>query len=538
MGKVLNSIVVTLVLIILAVLLWIVLDTAEFDDNQKLINNNDNDNQKIELSFETGVGSGKASVSELKTSDLSDALLNDKNSQKLQNNKEKNQKEKNQKESDIKECILNQTENFETELKPCPFIPALASKRHHHIQNLIIQMPFELIQSGKPLKEIDEFGEIIESTSHIQVEKIGISDLGDIYILSGYNYVFPASEYSYEQTIEYDEVWVEKGEHIQIYTDDTKKIHYSISGTREYYEQFDELKPNCPDIHDSRVIVARGEYSIDSQRCEQKEDLEKIGQEIVKFSDIELEKCINRSLGRSVNLKIKQYDLNQLVELKCISQKIRNLNGVSKIPNLKVLILNVENIGNLEEIKKLKSIEALLLRNGDSIDIEGLLDFDQLVYLKLEKIEVENLNMIGELINLKSLVLLKNNILDATFLEHAGAIENLVIKENVIDSFEYYPQLALKFLDLSLTNISNVEQIAQYSELEILRIQNARLVNIDALYGMPKLKVLKVEMNKISQANIFANGANKLNELYLVNNPIDCDYSLLKDLDFVSLDCR
>ncbi|MCJ8311768.1 MAG: hypothetical protein HRU38_05860 [Saccharospirillaceae bacterium] len=205
----------------------------------------------------------------------------------------------------IASCIINQTKAFKTDLKPCAKIDRLKFKNMGHIKNLIITRPFELIQSGVPVNNIDENGEQTSSPSFIQLKKIGVSGLGDIYILPGYQYAFPESEYSYEIQMKYNGQWTEYGENIEIYMDDPVKKYKSFTGV---VEQTDPLKvdlPACPEINQDFLITSKNEYYIRRGICQKQQGEFRQDHSIVDFNDIDLHKCIKKNLKLKSNEEIK-----------------------------------------------------------------------------------------------------------------------------------------------------------------------------------------------------------------------------------------
>ncbi|MCJ8311769.1 MAG: hypothetical protein HRU38_05865 [Saccharospirillaceae bacterium] len=147
------------------------------------------------------------------------------------------------------------------------------------------------------------------------------------------------------------------------------------------------------------------------------------------------------------------------------------------------------------------------------------------------------MNKLSDLQNLKTLILNKNKLTDSSFVEHIGSIENLSLKDNFINRLGYYPNLNLKYLELTNTNLQTVDGLENYFNLEEIRLLDNELYNIDALLNLPKLRILNAQGNNISDVSKFAIKNSSVVDLNLRVNPIDCLYTSLKEVDGVVLSC-
>ena len=160
-------------------------------------------------------------------------------------------------------------------------------------------------------------------------------------------------------------------------------------------------------------------------------------------------------------------ELNQLD----IRYVVRDLAGLEKAVNLKILVCNYRRISDIRPLAELKQLEQLSLHGNEISDITPLAELKQLEQLSLSGNKISDITPLAELKQLKKLYLDGNEISDITALAELKGVRELSLKDN---------------------SINDVSVLEKFEHLESLDISGNRIDStaIDKLCAkLPKLKV-------------------------------------------------
>lgn len=288
-----------------------------------------------------------------------------------------------------------------------------------------------------------------------------------------------------------------------------------------------------------------------------------------------IRKAINKPTG-----EIYKSDVEKITVLDASNQGLYALNGISLLPNLKVLYAQDNLIRNFpfNELAKLEKLSKVDLSNN-------LLGVYSASSLDLTNVNIESLNLSNNCLerirfseensSIKELDLSSNKIKDISEFEKLTSLESLYLKDNPIEDFssisEYNDKLKdmdfilpsptpsqtpitfpdenlekairssigrsngsiyeshlsnIKHLTIPDNNIENLEGIQYLSELRVLSISNNLVTNIEPLRSLKNLKDLYLEGNKIEDIEPLGELKN-LNSLFMS----DCGVSDVSPLE-------
>lgn len=152
---------------------------------------------------------------------------------------------------------------------------------------------------------------------------------------------------------------------------------------------------------------------------------------------------------------------------------------MEELTELKVWSSGVRYLGGLEYAINLESLD---LYNNNIIDITEVSRLERLKYLNLSANNIKDISAISKLEKLERLDLYKNNIVDISAL---GGLKNL------------------KEVDLQFNNIQDCSALANIKGLEVLKLQGNYIEDFKPLKELKGLRVLWVNGNSVKDYTQF-----------------------------------
>ncbi|MFX0098036.1 MAG: leucine-rich repeat domain-containing protein, partial [Candidatus Hodarchaeota archaeon] len=154
-------------------------------------------------------------------------------------------------------------------------------------------------------------------------------------------------------------------------------------------------------------------------------------------------------------------------------QKIKEVEGLSKLIRLKSLNLSFNNIRRIPNLGFLKDLEVLKLQNNQISNIEGLNEVSSLTLLDLSNNKISRIEGLGNLVNLRTLILSNNQIREIRPSELPRNLNVLLLDHNKISKIQGLDHLSwLRQLDLSFNKISWLMNLQYLVRLSVLSIHN------------------------------------------------------------------
>ncbi|AQT67853.1 Internalin-A precursor [Anaerohalosphaera lusitana] len=214
--------------------------------------------------------------------------------------------------------------------------------------------------------------------------------------------------------------------------------------------------------------------------------------------------------------------LNTSCEVLVISKSdLKEIDFVSKLPNLKMISIRDSSVNDLSSIKALKGLRILSLKNfkgqknlafiGEMTSLKGLtikgveaLKFPSFSKLRhLEWLDIADANSVDvRTINsrntLRELYLKNDHISNISFLKRLPNIEIAHLDDNPIKDFRPLSALKkLKNVSLSNTGFSDFKVLGGMSELETVYAEGNGIASLDDAEELIGIKSLRLRNNKL-----------------------------------------
>ncbi|WP_428909834.1 leucine-rich repeat domain-containing protein [Niallia sp. Krafla_26] len=186
------------------------------------------------------------------------------------------------------------------------------------------------------------------------------------------------------------------------------------------------------------------------------------------------------------------------------------INELTNLTDLSIINAGLKEIPDLSNLTKL---ERLDLRDNE---ISGSLDLSHLTNLYSLDLSFNNLeempNLSG-LTKLYNLSLYHNQLSNLNGLANLSNLEFLYVSQNPLTDFSGLNGLTLRELDISNTNITNLDDINSQTELETLHISGNNIDDFSLLTNFPKLTSLFLYDTNITEISVLLD----LPQLNMVN---------------------
>eukprot|EP00798_Chlamydomonas_sp_ICE-L_P007398 gene7398-525_t len=192
------------------------------------------------------------------------------------------------------------------------------------------------------------------------------------------------------------------------------------------------------------------------------------------------------------NLRTVDLSFNQLV-------KLEGLTSLSKLKELKLYDNRITSLGT--SLQPLTALHTLDLTSNRLVELQGINHLRSLKVLKLAYNQISNLECLGRVTQLEMLDLSSNKLKDLTGLSSCINLRELYVNAN---------------------QISNLKGIQRCSYLYELHASDNALTTLQGLKtAAPKLDILNVSGNKLSNLDSLADNCVVLSELYVADNNIE-----------------
>ncbi|WP_053954794.1 leucine-rich repeat domain-containing protein [Inediibacterium massiliense] len=218
------------------------------------------------------------------------------------------------------------------------------------------------------------------------------------------------------------------------------------------------------------------------------------------IKDLYLEKNIIQTLDQH-NKKISIKDLENIKELS-IGKRVRILDGIENLKNLKKLEMDCKNLQDYSELKALKKLETLWIYNVDDEKLNFLKEYKNLKELHISFKNDKSENIILPK-HLKKLKITKGVNIHIDYVKTSPYLEELDLSQRQIVDFTPLMELKnLKKLNISDTNINTLDVIKNLYSLEKLDISKSMISytrdsikDLTPLMKLEKLNDLDISCN-------------------------------------------
>ena len=218
------------------------------------------------------------------------------------------------------------------------------------------------------------------------------------------------------------------------------------------------------------------------------------------------------------------------VQTTILEKTEKEVNNISDVKSAEIINIPDDN---------LKAALNKILDKDKKADITNH-ELESLESLRLGYEDIRNLEGLQYCINLTSLDLTGNEIIDIGDLSGLKNLKTLTLSENKIDKISGLSGLSnLTQLDLNYNEIEEISGLSELSNLEYLNLDNNKIIEVSNLSGLKNLKGLYLSENKIDKIS----GLSELKNLEYLdltgNEKIDIsDLSGLKNLSSLDLSCN
>ncbi|RMF98754.1 MAG: leucine-rich repeat domain-containing protein [Gammaproteobacteria bacterium] len=213
----------------------------------------------------------------------------------------------------------------------------------------------------------------------------------------------------------------------------------------------------------------------------------------------------------------------EVVELHCNHPDgggVERLEGIDRLPNLRVLNLAHNRIAATEPLWSLQRLEDLDLGYNRITFLEPPSAHLSLLRLNLDHNAIRRLDWLAQFPRLTNLSLAHNEIRDLRPLATAAELTDLNLERNRIDDLAALAQLGqLRWLDIRGNEVAELAPLARLAGLKSLIADDNRIRSVAALATLAELDELSLAGNPLESADALAGLAN-LRVLILDRTPL------------------
>lgn len=234
-----------------------------------------------------------------------------------------------------------------------------------------------------------------------------------------------------------------------------------VNFTVEVFDQYDEKMHNVS-INDIELYINNKKITGDSFKTSEKGEYSvyakyksiysnQVGFIAIQkglFKDKNLEKEIRKVLGKP-NEEITIEDLKKIPVLTIEYKKIKQLDGIEYMTELKELKLTGNEIVDVSPLSKLKKLEKLWLDENKIRIVDPLLSLENIHYLELGNNEIRNIKPLSNMLKIKKLYLYDNQISDIRAIVNLNELIEFYIWDNPLEKssdniFRYFEKKSCK----------------------------------------------------------------------------------------------
>ena len=208
--------------------------------------------------------------------------------------------------------------------------------------------------------------------------------------------------------------------------------------------------------------------------------------EIVNFSDPNLEAIISNNLKKTSGEAIYRNELEGIKSLDASNSEIANLGGIEYCVNLTSLNLNNNFIEDVSQL-------------------EGLTN---LTILRLDLNQIEDIEPLKGLTGLGTLHIENNNVSTMEALKGLTILRILKMNDNLLITIPDLSQLT-SLIDLHIENnkLNDISGLKGLTSVELLFLENNEIKDMSTLSSLTEIKTLDLEHNQIDDISaLVANG--------------------------------
>lgn len=172
--------------------------------------------------------------------------------------------------------------------------------------------------------------------------------------------------------------------------------------------------------------------------------------------------------GEPIDQYLYVYQAENLERLDLSKCRIDDLAFIRNFPNLKELVLDENGISDLTPLQDLTSLTSLSLGKNNISDVTPLQGLPDLQNLNLFDNLLEDVTALNSLTSLKELNLSTNNIYTIDDLTGLTNLEMLNLSYNFVYTISALENLPIKELNILNTDINDLYEVANFSDLETL----------------------------------------------------------------------
>lgn len=254
--------------------------------------------------------------------------------------------------------------------------------------------------------------------------------------------------------------------------------------------------------------------------------------------------------NNTYTLEFRTQDIPNITSLNLSNCGINNLSGIENFTGLTTLDLSTNSISDISVLSNLVNLTTLKLNDNQYINnLSPLANLKSITVLQANNNSIRNIQPLGNLTELKELELANNNITDAKIISKLTNLEVLNLSGNKnISNLQDFIVYGLKSLNLSETGITNIEAITSFANLTYLNLGNNSINDMSPLFRQEEsqdgssiiLKNIETLDLRSTVSVGFGDLANftKLKTLYLQNNNITDIWGILElnNLEYINLD--
>jgi len=205
--------------------------------------------------------------------------------------------------------------------------------------------------------------------------------------------------------------------------------------------------------------------------------------------------------------------------------RIRSLDGIDQLPQLKFLLAYACDIDKIECLKAISKIESILLQqNRISKMLDTFSGMSKLQELRLDQNRISKIEHLSGCVSLKKLDLSFNNIDVLNGISGLQQLQELKVSNNQIKSLLPLKALpSIRELDVSNNQLKSLDGLQQLPTLEFLRADHNMIAELKILPMMGSNKRLAVDASSKTNSTPSANkkattSAGKKNEVSEIAN--------------------
>lgn len=161
------------------------------------------------------------------------------------------------------------------------------------------------------------------------------------------------------------------------------------------------------------------------------------------------------------------YNFTEIADLACLeylflcSNRVTDISGIEKFPNLKKIILEHAEIDDISLLANLKNLEDLDLADTPVTDISSLKTLGKMKHLNIMDTEIEDISVVSNMPELETLFMTRSNVSDLSPLSRLGNLRQLWIQDTQVRDISPIMELDLEQL-IYTTNDIPEEQIEKF----------------------------------------------------------------------------